>query len=189
MRERETFHTTTIDIACLDPRSLKRDCDFFALVSQYTRLHRAGRQWRGLCPFHRESNPSLYIEPQQKIWKCFGCERGGDVFDFVMLAEDCDFPRALQIVAGFIGVARESAPRSGARFRACVGAKGPYARAAGGTHSPKERDSILARLDATEKRNAAIRMANDSAFAEFERDCEPRNGSLNLVIERITGHE
>lgn len=190
MREREAFHTTPIDIACLVPRSLKRDFDFIAFAVRFTKLHRAGRQWRGLCPFHRESSPSFYIEPQQKIWKCFGCARGGDVFDFVMLAEHCDFSRALQIVAGSIGVARESAPRSGARFRARVGAESPSAREAGAAHSPQsERDAILARLDATEKRNAAIRMANDSAFAEFERDCEPRNGSLNLVIERITGHE
>lgn len=154
-------------------REVKRACDFVTLVSRYTRLRRAGAQYRGLCPFHSERNPSLYIEPQQKIWKCFGCERGGDLFDFVMLAEHCDFPSALRIVSDFVfGVARESERRSRELFRAREGAKPLSAAKPRDTHSPNPRDSILAALDATEKRNAAIRAADDAAFVEFERACE-----------------
>lgn len=172
-------------------REVKRACDFVTLVSRYTRLRRAGAQYRGLCPFHSERNPSLYIEPQQKIWKCFGCERGGDLFDFVMLAEHCDFPSALRIVSDFVfGVARESERRSRERFRAREGAKplsGPEARV---SHRQKRetRAELLARLDATDARNGAIRAADDEAFAEFERLCEPSDSFL-LVNKRITGHE
>lgn len=170
----------------LDPRELKRCCDFIAIASCYTELRPAGRQYRGLCPFHSERNPSLYIEPHEKIWKCFGCERGGDVFAFVMLAERCGFTEALRIVAG---VARASEPRSGERFRARAGGEAPLAREAGVTHSPKERAELLARLDATEKRNAAIRAANEFASAEFATACEPLRGEAAylLVTNRITG--
>lgn len=154
----------------LNAREIKRASDFLAIASRYMRLRRAGAQYRGLCPFHRESNPSLYIEPQRKTWKCFGCDRGGDLFDFVMLAEHCDFATALRVVSG---VARESEPRSGERFRARVGAEGPSAREAGGLHSQNSRDSILASLNATEARNEAVAGANAESGAEFATDCEP----------------
>ncbi|HVA17468.1 MAG TPA: CHC2 zinc finger domain-containing protein [Candidatus Dormibacteraeota bacterium] len=172
----------------LDAREVRRTCDFLAIASRYTRLRRVGAQYRGLCPFHRESHPSLYIEPQKQIWKCFGCDRGGDVFAFVMLAEDCGFSEALQIAAG---VARESEPRSGERFRARVGASeaSPSAREAGGSNRQRERDSILASLDATENRNAIIARANGESFIEFERACEPRSSDPLLVNKRTTGHE
>lgn len=158
------------EVSNLDSREVKRHCDFIAIASRYTRLRHAGRQWRGLCPFHRESRPSLYIEPQQKIWKCFGCERGGDVFDFVMLAESCDFQAALGIVAG---VAEGSAPR-GARFDRGEGAQ-PLARAAGAEHRPDFHTPILTRLNETERRCKAIVRANAESFAEFERPCEPHD--------------
>lgn len=177
----------------LDPDELKHGCDFVALAGHYTRLRCVGAQYRGLCPFHSERNPSLYIEPLQKLWKCFGCERGGDVFDFVMLAEDCDFPSALRIISDLSGVVRESEPRSGERFRAREGVSeaNPSARVAGVQHSPNSRDSILAALSATERRNTIIARANAESFTEFERDCEPRDGGqpFLLVNKRISGHE
>jgi len=98
-------------LTLFDAREIKRRADFVAIVSRYTKLRRAGSQYRGLCLFHSERNPSLYIEPQQKLWKCFGCGAGGDVFAFVMLAEQCDFPSALRIVAGFSGKSSGGAPR------------------------------------------------------------------------------
>jgi len=107
----------------LDARKVKRRADFLAIASRYMRLRRKGQQHVGRCPFHLERHPSCYIEPEGKIWKCFGCQQGGDLFDFVMLAEDCTFSDALWIVAdSSSGVARESGPRSGPRFRASVGA-------------------------------------------------------------------
>src|SRR5438445_299131 len=108
----------------LDAREVKARADFFAIASRYTRLHRAPRgQFVGLCPFHSERHPSCYVHPEKKIFYCFGCGGGGDLFDFIMRAEGCDFLGALQIVAEFSsGVARESDPRSGSRFRAGVGA-------------------------------------------------------------------
>src|SRR2546427_4890809 len=88
-------------ISPLEASALKARADFVAIASRYTRLSRAGRQYVGRCPFHSERRPSFYVEPQRKIWKCFGCQAGGDLFAFVMRAEGCDFLDALRIVAEF----------------------------------------------------------------------------------------
>ncbi len=107
----------------LDAHDVKQRADFVAIASRYTRLRRAGRQYVGLCPFHSERHPSFYVEPERKLYQCFGCGKGGDVFDFIIRAEHCDFLRALEIAASAPGVARESELRSSERFRAGVGAK------------------------------------------------------------------
>jgi len=117
----------------LDARTVKARADFVAIVSSYTRLRRSGRQCVGLCPLHRERHPSFYVHPEQKVFYCFGCGAGGDLFAFLMRAESCDFLRALEIAASVPGVARESEPRSGERIRAGVGAK-PLAPRSGALH-------------------------------------------------------
>ena len=119
---------------------LKQRADVLAIAGRYTRLRRAGRQFVGLCPFHKERHASFFVHPLKKVFHCFGCGAGGDVFGLVMQAERCDFRTALRIVRGFssgLGIARESGPRSGPRFRAGVRASlQPAKRAA--SHSPKD---------------------------------------------------
>ncbi len=85
----------------VEARRVKQRCDFFAIASRYTRLRRAGRQYVALCPFHSERHPSFYVELSRKVFYCFGCGVGGDVFDFIMRAERCDFSRALELVEKF----------------------------------------------------------------------------------------
>jgi DNA primase len=171
------------EIPSQNPRALKRDCDFVALVSRYTHLRRSsGRQFVGLCPFHDESNPSFFVEPIKKIFFCHGCRAGGDTLDFIMLAEHCDFCCALQIVSDFCEreVARVSSQRSCERPDASEETAGFSARAAGVTHSPTrpqaEHARLVARLDATEARLLAIRAANEEAAMELATACEPRDG-------------
>lgn len=94
------------------------------------------------------------------------------MFDFVKRIEDCDFRQALEIVSEF-GVARESEPRSGERFRAREGGEAPSARGAGGQDSPYSRARILALLDATERVLAAIRRTNDEHSRLLATACEP----------------
>jgi len=125
-----------------DAQRVKAGCDFVAVTSRYTRLKRSGRQYVGLCPFHKERHPSLYIHPVKKIFYCFGCGAGGDVFRFVMLAEGCEFRRALEIVIG-LGVAEASEPRSGERFGRGVGAKPLLLAQQAVSHSPKQRTQRL----------------------------------------------
>lgn len=91
---------------------VKARADFVAIASRYTRLRRAGRQYVGLCPFHSERHPSLYVHPEKKIFYCFGCAAGGDLFDFIMRAEDCGFTDALRIVAAVGGSRTVASARS-----------------------------------------------------------------------------
>jgi DNA primase len=159
-------------------RELKAHADFLAIASRYTRLRRAGRQYVGLCPFHSERHPSFYVEPEKKIWKCFGCGAGGDMFAFVMHVEGCDFLDALRFVATLSGVASASGPRSGPRFRASVGAS-PSAAKRQSIYSQSTQESraqISASLDAADRRLARIAATNSAASAALATACEPERG-------------
>ena len=92
-----------------DSRERVRDAvDFVELVGARTELRRAGpRRMTGLCPFHDERTPSFGIDPVEKLYHCFGCGVGGDVFTFVMETEGLDFAGALELLAERSGVELE----------------------------------------------------------------------------------
>jgi DNA primase len=92
-----------------DSRERVRDAvDFAELVGARTELRRAGvRRLQGLCPFHEERTPSFGIDPVEKLYHCFGCGVGGDVFTFVMETEGLDFGGALETLADRYGVELE----------------------------------------------------------------------------------
>ncbi len=77
------------------------------LVSQYVQLKRAGRSYKGLCPFHSEKTPSFVVSPDKGIAYCFGCHKGGDIFKFVQELENLDFPGAVRFLADKTGVKLE----------------------------------------------------------------------------------
>src|SRR3954463_11212282 len=84
-----------------DSREKVRDAvDFAELVGAKTELKRSGTQrMTGLCPFHEERTPSFGIDPVAKLYHCFGCGKGGDVFSFVMETEGLDFGAARESLA------------------------------------------------------------------------------------------
>ena len=84
--------------------------DIVAVVGERVPLRRMGRAWKGLCPFHAEKTPSFTVNPERQIWHCFGCNRGGDVFSFLMEIDKVTFPEALTQLAERSGV---ELPRSG----------------------------------------------------------------------------
>src|SRR3954463_16603693 len=92
-----------------DSREKVRDAvDFAELVGAKTELKRSGvRRLQGLCPFHEERTPSVGIDPVEKLYHCFGCGVGGDVFKFVMETEGLDFGGALEALAERAGVELE----------------------------------------------------------------------------------
>src|ERR671929_715098 len=103
-----------------DSRERVRDAvDFAEIVGARTELRRAGaRRLQGLCPFHDERTPSFGIDPVEKLYHCFGCGVGGDVFSFVMETEGLDFAGALESLAARYGVELEREaedPRDAAR--------------------------------------------------------------------------
>jgi DNA primase len=78
--------------------------DIVEVVSGYFPLKRAGKDYRALCPFHAEKTPSFHVSPSKQIYKCFGCGKGGSVFNFVMAKENVTFPEAVRILAERAGI-------------------------------------------------------------------------------------
>lgn len=93
---------------------VKTQTDIVRIVGEYVRLKKAGQNFSGLCPFHNEKSPSFNVHPAKQFYHCFGCGKGGDVFQFVMEMEKCTFPEAVRIVAEKSGIAipkpRERSP-------------------------------------------------------------------------------
>lgn len=85
--------------------------DIVQIVGERVPLRRMGRAWKGLCPFHSEKTPSFTVNSERQMWHCFGCDRGGDVFSFLMEIDKMTFPEALAILAERAGV---ELPRGGA---------------------------------------------------------------------------
>lgn len=73
--------------------------DIVDVVSEYVRLEKRGKNYFGLCPFHREKTPSFSVEDVKQIFYCFGCGKGGNVFQFITLAEKIDFIDAVRHLA------------------------------------------------------------------------------------------
>ncbi len=97
---------------------IKRRIDPVAYIGRTVRLQKAGRNFRGLCPFHTEKTPSFYVFPDRGTWRCFGaCGEGGDLFSFVMKRDSCSFREALAELAREAGVslAEESPERRSRR--------------------------------------------------------------------------
>ena len=85
---------------------IKGRLDILEVVSQHVPLNRAGRSYRANCPFHQEKTPSFYVFPDRQTWRCFGaCADGGDLFSFVMRAENLEFAEALKRLAQQAGIA------------------------------------------------------------------------------------
>ncbi len=84
---------------------VKNRTDIVELISGYVSLKKAGRNYKGICPFHAEKTPSFVVFPDTQTWHCFGaCGTGGDVFSFFMQREGLDFSEALRELARRAGV-------------------------------------------------------------------------------------
>ncbi|MGH9937019.1 MAG: DNA primase, partial [Blastocatellia bacterium] len=83
---------------------LRNQADIVRIVSDYVSLKKKGRDYAACCPFHNEKTPSFFVSQGKQIFKCFGCSKGGGVFDFIMEIEGCSFPEAIRIVADKTGI-------------------------------------------------------------------------------------
>lgn len=82
---------------------IKSKVDIAELIGEYVPLKRAGRNFKGLCPFHGEKTPSFMVNPELQIFKCFGCGVGGDAYTFLQKIEGMEFGEALQHLADRVG--------------------------------------------------------------------------------------
>lgn len=83
---------------------LKRQADIVRVIQDYVQLKKKGANWMACCPFHKEKTPSFSVSPAKEIFFCFGCHKGGTVFNFVMEIERVPFPEAIRIVADKVGM-------------------------------------------------------------------------------------
>jgi hypothetical protein len=88
----------------LDVDAVRSSADLGRIASQYLQMKQQGRELVGLCPFHKEKSPSFTVDPEKGLWKCFGCDRGGDVFTFVKEIEGlAEFSEVVERVAEMSG--------------------------------------------------------------------------------------
>ena len=85
-------------------QEIRNRADILQIVGEKVSLKRAGRNYKGCCPFHQEKTPSFMVNPDKQIFHCFGCSVGGDAFAFVMKYEGLDFPQAVELLADRYGV-------------------------------------------------------------------------------------
>ncbi len=78
--------------------------DIVDVIGEHVSLKRKGREWLGLCPFHEDHKPSMYVNPDKQIYKCFACGAGGDVLKFVQMREGLTFPQAIERLAERAGI-------------------------------------------------------------------------------------
>src|SRR4029077_2715795 len=84
--------------------------DIVEIISSYTALKKAGRNFKALCPFHHEKSPSFVVNPDKQIFHCFGGGVGGSAIGFVMRQERVEFLEAVRLLADQCGVSIERSP-------------------------------------------------------------------------------
>ena len=133
---------------------LRAVTDIVEVIGEHTRLKKAGRSWKGLCPFHNERTPSFTVDRDKGLYHCFGCGAGGDVIHFLRQIDRLDFPEAVEALAARFGVA---IPRRAAR--------GPQ---------DEQREKLLAAVAAAQKFYAAeLAKPGNPAAAYLEQRAVP----------------
>lgn len=85
-------------------QALIQQCDIIELISEFVPLTKAGKGYRGLCPFHIEKTPSFMVNPEKQIFHCFGCGVGGDIISFLMKYENWSFRESVDFLAKRQGI-------------------------------------------------------------------------------------
>jgi DNA primase len=82
---------------------LKSKADIYSIISNYVKLKKSGKNFTGLCPFHKEKTPSFTVDASKQLYHCFGCGEGGDVINFIEKIENLEFIEAVEFLAKKVG--------------------------------------------------------------------------------------
>ena len=85
-------------------QAVREAVDILEIAGAHAKLQRVGRKWKALCPFHKEKTPSFQLDPEQGLYYCFGCGKGGDAIKLHMELTGDDFPAAMESLARRFGV-------------------------------------------------------------------------------------
>jgi DNA primase len=107
--------SSDLDITDTVLAELRSASDIVQVIGDHTTLKKAGRSWKGLCPFHNERTPSFTVDRDKGLYHCFGCGAGGDVIRFVREIDRLDFPEAVEALASRFGVTIPRRQRRGPR--------------------------------------------------------------------------
>ena len=83
---------------------IRNSNDIVDVISKYITLKRSGRNFFGLCPFHKEKSPSFAVSPDKQIFHCFGCGAGGNVIHFISKIENLSFRESLELLANRVNI-------------------------------------------------------------------------------------
>src|SRR6056297_3642601 len=83
---------------------IRASADLVDVAGDYVKMKRSGKRYMGLCPFHNESTPSFSVDPEQNLFYCFGCQKGGDVFKFIQEMEGVGFLESVRMLAERYGI-------------------------------------------------------------------------------------
>lgn len=87
---------------------VKQKIDIVEVIGEKVVLKKAGRHFKGLCPFHSEKSPSFIVSPERQSFKCFGCQEGGDVISFLQKYDGYSFLESLELLAKRVGITLET---------------------------------------------------------------------------------
>jgi len=175
-------------------RRIKECVGIVAVIGGYIRLRKAGREFIGLCPLHTEKTPSFHVNPERRSWKCFGCGKSGDVFDFVAQVERIDFKEARKLIADRAGIPVVSRKLTEPERRAWLRERVQDER------DTERREALIESLRGKRTtyfeayhraRRHIVRHGTDSPGCDFYMDAyetyEARYLALDREIERIEG--
>ncbi len=84
----------------IDIEAIKARNDIVSVIEGYTKLRKSGKNFTGRFPIHQDKNPSMTVYPDSQTFRCYGCNRGGDVISFIQAVENTDFKGAAAILRG-----------------------------------------------------------------------------------------
>jgi DNA primase len=154
---------------------IRSRADIVAVIGQHVQLRKAGQSHKGLCPFHSEKSPSFNVNAAKGFFYCFGCQKKGDVFTFVMEYEGKSFSEAAESLARLTGVTLPEPDNDPAARRAAVEARSEKAQLFKVNQLASEffREQLAGPAGGAARAYLAERGVSDEIATRFQLGCAP----------------